>query len=276
VWGAAVTPPHVVQFSLGIASAEVLRRKVEQYGRENVLALTADTLVEDEDNWRFGREVIRLVKCRWVVLADGRTPMEVGRDARCVPSNRMPVCSITLKIKLLREWIDANCDPETTTVYIGFDWTETPRIADATPHWAPFTVAFPLATEEPLTMKGQLLRDWPALYGIEPPSLYAEGYGHANCGGCCVRSGQKEWQKSLFLHRDRYMEMEAEEEKTRALLGSDVTILRDRRGGKTTPLSLRTFRIRLERDATLFDAADTGPCSCMSPPAEDADALVKA
>src|SRR3954447_14324432 len=79
---------HVVQFSTGIGSAEVLRRVVECHGRADVLALTADTLAEDDDNWRFAREVIRFLSCSWVVLADGRTPMQAGRDERVVPNNR--------------------------------------------------------------------------------------------------------------------------------------------------------------------------------------------
>ena len=51
----------VVQFSTGIGSAEVLRRAVEAKGPRGVIALTADTLVEDADNWRFAREVITML-----------------------------------------------------------------------------------------------------------------------------------------------------------------------------------------------------------------------
>jgi hypothetical protein len=90
-----------VQYSTGVASAEVAWRVVAEHGAENVTLLTADTRREDEDNWRFGREVADRLGCEWVILADGRTPMEVGRDRKCVPSNRMAVCSQILKRDLL-------------------------------------------------------------------------------------------------------------------------------------------------------------------------------
>ena len=48
---------HLVQFSTGVASAEVAWRLVAEHGPADVVLLTADTRVEDEDNWRFGREV---------------------------------------------------------------------------------------------------------------------------------------------------------------------------------------------------------------------------
>jgi hypothetical protein len=46
------------------------------------------------------------------------------------------------------------------------------------------------------------------------------------------------------------------------MLGKDVSILADRRGnGPRKPLSLRTFRGRLE-DGQLWDAEDWGACGC--------------
>jgi hypothetical protein len=46
------------------------------------------------------------------------------------------------------------------------------------------------------------------------------------------------------------------------MLGKDVAILRDRRGGQSRPLTLRAFRERLESDPKLFDADDEGACGC--------------
>jgi len=42
-----------------------------------------------------------------------------------------------------------------------------------------------------------------------------------------------------------------------------VAILRDRRGGVTRPLTLRSFRRRLECDAGDFKRGQWGACSCM-------------
>jgi len=252
---------HLVQFSTGVASAEVAWRVVAEHGPDRVICLTADTKVEDPDNWRFGREVIDRIGCRWEIIADGRTPMQAGRDRKCVPSDRMDVCSQLLKRKILNDWRNSNCDPDDTVTYLGFDWTEPHRIANATRMHAPWMTEFPL-TRPPYLWKLQmmdLMRD----RGIEPPALYAEGFEHANCGGGCVRKGQREWNLLLQVRPHTYAYWEAEEEQTRAELGKNVAILKEKKGGKTRPLPLREFRERLERDPTLFDPKDTGSCHCI-------------
>lgn len=255
---------HVVQFSTGAGSAEVAYRVAARYGIEDLTLLTADTQVEDDDNWRFAREVVRDLNInpwQWVLLTDGRTPMQVGRDHRCVPNNRMAVCSRVLKRELLRHWIDDNCDPAETVIYLGYDWTEPERYDKAQPLWAPYTIACPLM-DKPYTDKPDLFDKFREERGIEPPRLYAQGFHHANCGGACVRGGQAQWELLLRVNRSRYLDWEREENCTRAMLGKDVAILRDRAGGTLTPLTLRAFRQRLESQPSLFDADDWGACGC--------------
>jgi hypothetical protein len=251
---------HIVQFSTGAGSAEVAWRVVEEFGAENTTLLSADTLVEDDDNWRFAREIVARIECKWVILADGRTPMQVGRDERVVPNNRMAVCSKILKRELLLNYLALNHDPAESVIYLGYDWTEDNRMAAARPYWAPWTVDAPLM-RPPYLMKQDVLDAFRAR-GIEPPRLYEQGFAHANCGGACVRGGQAQWQLLLRVNRDRYLDWEGEEEQTREMLGKDVSILRDRRGGNVTPLTLRRFRERLEDAPTLFDIDDWGACGC--------------
>ena len=62
----AVVTVHLVQFSTGAASAEVAWRVAAERGAENVVLLTADTLAEDDDNWRFAKEVAARLGCEWV------------------------------------------------------------------------------------------------------------------------------------------------------------------------------------------------------------------
>lgn len=251
---------HLVQFSTGAASAEVAFRAVEQYGAGSVHLLTADTLVEDNDNWRFAREVVVRLGCSWTTLADGRTPMQAGRDARVVPNNRLAVCSRTLKRELLRKYINRNYDPATTVVHLGFDWTEEHRKDAAAAHWEPYSIKC-LLMEPPLLMKEEML-DLFRSRGIEPPRLYAQGFAHANCGGACVRGGHAQWKLLLKVNRSRYLQWEAEEDKTRAELGRDVAILRDRRGGTLVPLPLGEFRRRVETEQLPVDESDWGACGC--------------
>jgi hypothetical protein len=251
---------HLVQFSTGAGSAEVAWRAVEKYGAARVHLLTADVRAEDEDNWRFANQVVAQLGCEWTVLTDGRTPMQAGRDHRVVPNNRLAVCSRVLKREPLRQHIEANHDPATTVIHLGYDWTEHHRVDAARPHWAPYRIEC-LLTEPPYLFKQQIL-DLFRERGIEPPRLYAQGFAHANCGGACVRGGQAQWELLLRVNRARYLEWEAEEEQTRELLGSDVSILRDRTGGGVTPLTLRRFREGLDSQPGLFDGDDWGACGC--------------
>jgi hypothetical protein len=238
-----------------------------------VVLLTADTLKEDPDNWRFGREVQAALGCEWVKLTDGRTPMQVGRDHRCVPNNRMAVCSRVLKRELLRAHLDAGYEPSDSAVYIGYDWSEPNRIASARRFWSSWTMLAPLADDPPPDLEA-LFRS----RGIEPPGLYRHGFPHANCGGACVRGGQAQWALLLRVNRARYLEWEAEEEQTRAELGKDVAILRDRsaatiaRHGTLKPLPLRVFREELDRQPAMFDAGDWGACGCDMDGGSDPDA----
>jgi len=259
----------LVQFSTGAGSAEVAVRMVEKYGVDGVHLISADTSVEDEDNWRFADEVWEwLGRPVWHKLRDGRTPMEVGRDQRLVPNDRMDACSKILKRRPLRKFIDANYDPLTDLVAIGFDWTEEHRFAKAVEPWKPWTLIAPLM-EEPFVQKADILDAWRGR-GIEPPRLYALGFSHANCGGGCVRGGQAQWKLLYDTMPERYKYWEDEEEAIRQLLGKDVSILRNRRkehAGK--PLTLKEFRGRFETQPSLFDPDDWGACGCFTASTDD-------
>jgi hypothetical protein len=252
---------YVVQFSTGAASAEVAWRLVERHGVDEVHLLTADTLVEDEDNWRFAKEVHAAIgEPAWTVLADGRTPMQAGRDARVVPNNRMAVCSRVLKRDLLREYIDLTYTAGRDIIALGYDWTEPERMERAAPNWVPWQVIAPLQ-DRPYVSKPDLL-DLFRQRGIEPPRLYAQGFKNANCGGACVRGGHASWANLLRVNSERYADWERDEQETRDLLGKDVSILRDRSGGTLVPLTLTRFRQRLEQQPSLFDPDDWGACAC--------------
>ena len=248
----------VVQFSTGAGSAEVAYRAVERHGARNVTLMTADTLIEDEDNWRFATEVHAQLGCEWLRVADGRTPMQLAKDQRFIPNDRAAHCSRILKRELLRRYLDALFDPADTVVYLGFDWTEEHRMTKATPLWEPWTIAAPLM-DPPYLTKSQIL-DAMRGRGIEPPRLYAEGFSHANCGGGCVRAGQAAWAHLLRVRPDEYARWEAEENEVRVHIGKDVSILTDRRGGSRRPLTLAAFRERKEADD--YDHDDWGSCGC--------------
>jgi hypothetical protein len=101
--------------------------------------------------------------------------------------------------------------------------------------------------------------------GLPIPSLYAQGFQHNNCAGACVKAGQASWRLLLKTNPERYAFEEAQEEAFRQRVGKDVSILKDRRGYESKPLTLRRFRQEFEETQTpaLFDPSDWGSCSCL-------------
>lgn len=148
-------------------------------------------------------------------------------------------------------------------VYLGIDWTEMHRYERAKGYWSPWTVRAPLC-EDPTWDSDKVLA-WLIREGLEPPRLYAMGFAHNNCGGFCIKAGHGHFKNLLEKLPERYAYHEGREEQMRARIGN-VAILRDRTGGKTTPLSLRDLRLRVEAGAAV-DADDIGGCNCVNPDA---------
>jgi hypothetical protein len=252
----------VVMFSGGKGSWAAAKRAVARYGPADVTLLFADTLVEDEDTYRFLRESAGNVGAPLVKVSDGRTPFEVFHDDRFLGNARLANCSKYLKQKPCREWLEANASDD-TIVTVGIDWTEIHRLPAIVKGWEPWKVWAPMV-EDPL-MDGAQVMDWLKAEGLEPPRDYALGLPHANCGAQgCVRGGQAYWHTLLRGRRDVFLDTERQEQELRDHLGKDVAMLKDRTGGESTPLTLREFRERLERQPELFDADEWGGCGCFT------------
>lgn len=270
---------HVISLSGGIGSYAAARRVVEgaQPG-DDVVLLFADTKIEDADLYRFLQDTVRYLGLRtpygvafsYQEIRDGRDVWEVFYSERFLGNSRIDPCSKFLKRVPIRRWIDANCDPADTVVYLGIDWTEEHRFTKAVPYWAPFTVKAPLC-EPPTYDRDRALEELRA-EGIEPPRLYAMGFPHNNCGGFCVKAGQASFRLLLEKMPDRYAEHERREQDFREFLGKDVAILTDRRGGGRRPLTLREFRERIEAESIEIDPYDLGGCACFTPDDYEADA----
>jgi 3'-phosphoadenosine 5'-phosphosulfate sulfotransferase (PAPS reductase)/FAD synthetase len=249
---------YIVQYSGGIGSYGAARTLVDRHGPDAVTLLFADTLIEDADLYRFLDETVDSLGCRLIRVADGRTPWQVFRDVRFIGNTRVDPCSAVLKRDLLRRTLDAQFDPATHIIALGIDWTEEHRLVKARPHWTPWTLIAPLC-EPPLHSKAHWQKE--LLYrGIAIPRLYSMGFPHNNCGGFCIKAGQAHFANLFKQLPERYRWHEQQEQDLRAYLGKDVAILRDRRGGKTRPMTLRTFRERVA--AGDFDKHEWGGCGC--------------
>lgn len=249
-------------FSGGIGSWATAQRVIDRHGPDQVTLLFADTLVEDDDTYRFLHEAADQLGAELVTVADGRTPFEVFHDDHFLGNARLANCSKYLKQIPCRDWIEDNCDPADTTLYVGIDWTEQHRMDAVVEGWKPYTVEAPLC-DPPLWSKGHWI-DVARQQGLEPPEAYERGLPHANClSQGCVRGGQAYWHTILRQTPEVYAETEkAEQEIRQTEWGADAAMLRDRTGGTSTPLTLRGFRERLERQPSMFDEFEWGGCGC--------------
>jgi hypothetical protein len=250
---------HVVSLSGGVCSFWAAKRVVDKYGPENITLLFADVLMEDPDLYRFNSDLSAYFGIVITRISKEMTPWQLFRKQGMIGNSNSPICSVMLKREPLDEWHRANCMELSTTMYIGIDWTEAHRLAflrEAKPTWR---IEAPMC-ETPRWDKCRMLSELRAI-GIEPPRLYAFGFPHNNCGGFCVKAGHAQFALLLRTKPEDYARHEAEEELTRQQVG-DFSVMTDRRGdGKKKPLTMKTFRERIEAGES-FDRHDWGGCGC--------------
>lgn len=255
----------LVFFSSGISSWAAAKRWAENFGTRGMVLLFADTLIEDEDNYRFLHEAAENIGAPLEIISHGKTPWELFRNQRMIANTRADLCSRILKRELLNRWRDDNCDPDHVKLIYGLTWEEPERAARVKDRVRPWDARFPML-DRPWMSKRDTLK-WAEREGIRPPRLYDMGFGHANCGGFCVKAGHGSFKLLLERMPARYAAHEAEEEAVRALLGKDVAIMKDRSGGDSRPLTMREFRERIEqnRNCDQLDLFNLGGCGCALP-----------
>ena len=257
---------YIVNLSGGLTCFEALRRTIERHGKANTFALFADTLIEDEDLYRFLDDQEKHFGISIHRIAEGRTPFQVMKDERCITMQAMAPCSKILKRVSIEKHIATHFSPGTYTRVFGMDWTEMHRIERLTAVLAPQPVWFPLL-EKPYVDKCHISNYLESI-DLVVPRLYTMGFIHNNCGGGCVKAGQAHWAHLYYTMPERYALWEGQEEEIRAHLGKDVTILKERLHGVAHPLSLHDFRLRLEAGNTNYDKDDWGGCGCFAPIAQ--------
>lgn len=251
-----------VQFSGGAASYVAAKLILDECGHDGVALIFADTLIEDEDLYRFLSEAEQRLNHPVIRLAEGRDPWRVFYDERMMGNSRVDPCSKILKRKLLDRWRAENCSDDCTLV-IGYDATEDFRFQPLKARMAPVKVRAPLLEQGIWKEQAYAIVEADRL---RLPRLYQMGFAHNNCGGFCVKAGQASFALLLENLPARYAEHEAKEEAFRKFIGKDVSIMRDRRGGRSRPLTMRAFRERHELQPMLVDRSDLGGCRCMEDP----------
>ena len=251
----------VVSFSGGICSYFAAKLTIERYGATNIVLLFADTNYEDADLYRFLGESSAKLGVPITRIADGHTPWDIFFDERFIGNSRVDLCSRILKRELLDKWCNAHCDRSTTRLVVGLSSSEGARYI----RWRARMRARGWKVEAPAMAtnwgKDEMLRRL-LLDGLEPPALYEEGFAHNNCGGRCVKAGQASWRLLLMKRRASYLEVEEKESAFCQMMGKTHTILKDRRGGISKPMTLRSFRERIECGEITSMPTDQGGCGC--------------
>lgn len=254
----------VMSFSGGMCSWFAARQLVDRHGRKDVVLLFADTLIEHEDLYRFLADASADICVPVTRIADGRTPWDVFFQHRMMGNTRVDLCSRILKRELLDRWCNENCDRKETILCAGLSFGERDRYIRfrARMRARGWMVQAPAMGPVHAT-KADMLAAMRERH-LEPSDSYEDGFAHDNCGGGCVKQGQRGFIQLLAKRPETFRYWETNEEKFRELVGKDVSILRDRTGGTTKPLTLRVLRERVE--AKQFDclnlAEEGAACGC--------------
>lgn len=253
----------VVNFSGGLCSFWAAHRVIEKFGRDEVTLLFADTLIESPDLYYFNEQAADILGVPVTRVSREMTPWELFRRKGMIGNARFPICSHKLKREVLDEWHRANCLELDTILYVGMDWTEGHRLAKmraAKPTWR---IEAPMM-EAPYWDKCRMISEAKKL-GLQISQAYELGFPHDNCGWRCVAAGISHWAHLLKVRPDLYLEWEAEEEMTIQILRAQgieaLTMLKDRRGGQSRPLTLRQLRFRIEAGEKVA-RDEWGGCGC--------------
>lgn len=247
----------------GEMSWAAMKLDAKRRGVDGLTLLFTDTKEEDEDTYRYLRESAANIGAPLVEVADGRSIWEVFRDERFIGNTRVDICSRLLKREMAERYLNEHFDPADTTILIGYHWSESDRFRKAQSRWSAkgWTLEAPLC--DPPLLGATEICQWAVREGLKRQRLYDLSFKHANCGGFCVKGGHAHFRHLLKMLPERYKRHEDSEEKLRQELGKDVSILRDRRGGQTMPLTLREFRERIEGNGQC-DLLDWGGCGCFA------------
>ena len=221
----------------------------------------ADTLIEDEDLYRFNEDIASAVGVDIVHLKDGRTPWDVYREKRWIGNTRTAHCSTELKTKPVMAWLSENAEDEDPLV-LGMDWSEMDRIDRAQKNWAPRPVVSLL---NEFNIDRSQYDSILARHGIKKPRLYAMGYSHNNCGGFCCKAGLVQFERLYRTMPERYKWHERKMENVmRAIGGTAKPFLRITIEGELKYLTLQEYRNHLDSGTLELPMFDAEGCGCFT------------
>lgn len=264
---------HVVNLSGGACSFWATDRVANRFGTADMTLLFADTLIEDAELYEMNERTAEYFGVPITRVSREVEPWDLFRREGLIGNSRVPICSVMLKREPLDEWFHLNMNPrdslfgEPDIAYVGLDWTEVNRLEDLRTSQPQWIWEAPMCEWQPLWDKCKMLDELQALFGVPLPRAYREGFPHNNCGRRCVRAGITHFVHLWNTDPAGYLDWEAEERRTRAeftargIVG-DFSVLKDRRGGVTTPMTFEQLRARILADDKTLPKDEWGGCGC--------------
>lgn len=250
---------HIVSFSGGMGSFAEAKACVDKFGKENVILVFADTLMEDEDLYRFKDECVAFLGCELVTLTEGRTPFEIFKDVKFMGNSMVDPCSKLLKREPLNRWFKKNYQPQEAQMHLGIDYSEEHRLVGVQTRMKPYVYRSTLIED------GRIInKDYSEQFGIKRPRLYNWKLGHNNCGGFCIKAGLGHYKALFEANSERYAEFEAKEADVYESLGAVYPFLKKTEDKVLKRLTLKEYReqyLELNK-VSVEDAQEYGGCGC--------------
>ena len=250
---------HIISFSGGMGSFAEAKACVDKFGKENVTLLFADTMMEDEDLYRFLDECVAFLGCELVTLTDGRTPFEIFKDVKFMGNSMVDPCSKLLKREPLNKWFKKNYQPEDAHMHLGIDYSEEHRLVGVQKRMKPYIYRSTLVED------GRIIhKDFSEQFGIKRPRLYNWKLGHNNCGGFCIKAGLGHYKALFDASPERYAEFETKEADVYESLGAVYPFLKKTEAKVLKRLTLKEYREQyLEPNlVSSEDSQEFGGCGC--------------
>ncbi len=263
----------IVNFSFGTGSFCAAKKMVEEFGKDKVSLVFADTKAEDEDTYKWGKAAVEHLGCRLITYQDGRSPWQLFEDNEYIGNTRVDLCSRVLK----RELIDSKLktyNKYRTLLVFGIHWSEKDRFErqdKTTGGWSGIYwrlrkkgwryIRAPLC--EPPFISIEDMENMVKDSGLWKQKLYEDGFPHANCAGECVKQGQAGWKLLYKKRREQFNNRRDWEQEMRRRTGKNISILAETKNGKKIPLTLVELERRIE-EGKECDEGGMGGCSCFA------------